>query len=222
MNDDSSTLDLRVVGVLDSYRTRGEFNDTGPFHFRRIGEDAEEGKPVRVLLVKVVPGTTAAFEETVIRALQAIAPTWTFEITTLEADRREHFRAVVLPLMLGATVAGFLLLMVVLGLTGVMWQNVTRRTREIGLRRAVGACRSNIHRQVIAEVMITAAFALVLDLLIVVQLPAFGPFSFLPFGVVIAAMVVTAAFMILLVGACGFYPGWTATRIQPAEALHYE
>ena len=36
------------------------------------------------------------------------------------------------------------------------------------------------------------------------------------------AALVSAFVMISLAGACGLYPGWTATRVQPAEALHYE
>ena len=43
--------------------------------------------------------------------------------------------------MVGGLVAGFLMVMVGLGLIGVLWQNVTQRTREIGLRRATGAAR---------------------------------------------------------------------------------
>ena len=44
-----------------------------------------------------------------------------------------------MPLIAVGLVAGFLMLMVALGLLGVLWQNVTQRTREMGLRRAKGA-----------------------------------------------------------------------------------
>ena len=64
----------------------------------------------------------------------------------LELGRREHLQSQLIPLMIFGIVSGFLLLMVVLGLTGVMWQNVTRRTREVGLRRAAGAARTNGRR----------------------------------------------------------------------------
>ena len=43
------------------------------------------------------------------------------------------------PLVGVGLVAAFLMLMVALGLLGVLWQSVTQRTREIGLRRAKGA-----------------------------------------------------------------------------------
>ena len=41
--------------------------------------------------------------------------------------------------------------MVALGLSGVVWQNVTQRTAEIGLRRAKGARIGDIHRQILGE-----------------------------------------------------------------------
>ena len=49
-------------------------------------------------------------------------------------------------------VAAFLLIMVALGLTGVLWLNVTQRTREIGLRRAKGAGRNTV---VVDRIMVT-------------------------------------------------------------------
>ena len=107
-----------------------------------------------------------------------------------------------------------------LGLTGVMWQNVTRRTREMGLRRAAGAARSSIHRQIVGEVIITAGFGVALGVLLALQLPLLVPNA--RFGVVLAAVAVSAVFMLVLAAGCGLYPGWTATRIHPAEALHYE
>ena len=57
-------------------------------------------------------------------------------------------------------VAGFLMLMVALGLTGVLWQNVTQRTREIGLRRAKGATARRIHRQILGELLVMTTLAL--------------------------------------------------------------
>ena len=67
--------------------------------------------------------------------------------------------------------AGFLLLMVALGLTGVVWQNVTQRIREIGLRRAKGARIENIHRQILGELVVMTSLALLVGVLLVAQVP---------------------------------------------------
>jgi putative ABC transport system permease protein len=103
-----------------------------------------------------------------------------------------------------------------------MWQNVIRRTREIGLRRAAGAQRTSIHRQIVLEVMITASFGVLLGIALGAQVPVIGPFTFVPLVVIVQGLVISAVFMLSLAALCGLYPGWSATRIQPAEALHYE
>ena len=71
--------------------------------------------------------------------MQAIAPNWSFEVQPLYESRDSNFKRRLLPIIVVGVVAIFLLIMVALGLTGVLWQNVTQRTKEIGLRRAKGA-----------------------------------------------------------------------------------
>jgi len=220
-DDEPDRPGQRVVGVIRAYRHRGDFSPQIPYLFEYNPIDPA-GIPVNRLLLKVTPGTTAEFEELLSERLHAVAPDWGFSIQSLELAREDYFRTTLIPLSLLSVLAGFLLLMVVLGLTGVLWQNVTRRTRETGLRRAVGATRRLIHQQIVGEVMVTAALGLTLGIAVVLQLPAFENFSFLPFPLVVGAAILSALFMISLAGGCGLYPGWTATRIQPAEALHYE
>ena len=65
------------------------------------------------------------------------------------------------PLAIMGMVAGFLLLMVALGLSGVLWQNVTQRIRELGLRRAKGADRARIKRQIFMEIALMTGIAMV-------------------------------------------------------------
>ena len=51
--------------------------------------------------------------------------------------------------------------MVGLGLTGVVWQSVTQRIREFGLRRAKGATIRSVRAQVLTEMMIMTSLALI-------------------------------------------------------------
>jgi putative ABC transport system permease protein len=222
MRDEGSEQDLRVVGVLRAWRRGGELEAPRPAYFTRAGDRDDRGTEARFMVIRVAPGTPADFEEPLTERLHAVAPEWSYTVKTLAADREGQLQSEILPLTLGATVGGFLLVMVVLGLTGVMWQNVTRRTREIGVRRAMGASMSDVHRQIVTEVMMTAAFGLFVGVLIVIQIPLVAPSLGLSYAVVLTALAIAALLTILLAGACGLYPGWTATRVEPAEALHYE
>lgn len=215
--------DMRVVGVVRDYRRGGELDENASYYLAPalLGRP-EQAKLLNTLIVRLAPGTPAAFEETLVETLQSIAGGWSFGVVHVEQAREDHLRARLAPLAFLGVVAVFLLLMVVLGLTGVMWQNVTRRTREIGLRRAAGAHRGRIQRQIVGEVAVTAAFGLAAGLPLVLQVPLIGPFTFVPFAVVLPAALISAVSILALATLCGLYPGWSATRIHPAKALHYE
>ena len=122
----------------------------------RVGADCRVTWSIRVR-----PGVTAEFEEHLVNTLQAMAPDWSFSMKPTEDVRTEYLRNNYLtPLAIMGMVAGFLLLMVALGLSGVLWQNVTQRIRELGLRRAKGADRARIKRQIFMEIALMTGIAL--------------------------------------------------------------
>ena len=121
-----------------------------------------------------------------------------------------------------AIVAFFLLLMVALGLLGVLWQNLLQRTREVGLRRAAGASRSAVHRQVLFEQVILTSFGVLLGVIVVVQVPILELVGFIRPQVFAGGLLFAMAAIYLLSTFCALYPGFLASRVQPAEALRYE
>ena len=152
----------------------------------------------------------------------AVAPEITFEPRSLERLRRQELRNQIMPLIAGGIVSFFLIAMVTLGLTGVLWQNVIKRTREIGLRRAIGASSAHIHRQVLSEVVLLASVAVLIGTIIVLQLPALGLFSIVAEPAFAAGLAGALATIYGLTVLCGLYPSWLASRLQPADALRYE
>ena len=140
--------------------------------------------------------------------------------------RERYLRDRLTPLVAAALVAGFLMLMVALGLSGVLWQSVTQRTRELGLRRAKGATRQAIHRQILAELLLVATFGILLAALILGQVWALDLLDVeglrIEPGVFAASLGLSTLLLLGLTALCGLYPSWLATRVEPAEALHYE
>lgn len=217
----------RVIGVFEDFRKDGELSTPESFMFQRVRLDdgvPKENLPGR-LLVRLAPGTPASFEETVVKRLMADAPDWSFEVQRADVMRESKLRQYTLPLVAVGTVAGFLLLMVALGLTGVVWQSVTQRIREFGLRRAKGATIVNIRRQVLVEMVIMTSLALIVGVILLVQLPLLplpSDLEFIPAGVFGASIAISIAAIYALTLLCGWYPSRLATKVQPAEALHYE
>lgn len=237
----------RVVGVIQDFRQFGEYSTPGNYMFTRndivtaslppapaagggTGKAGAEADPDRVdarlpnaIVIHVRPGVTAEFEERLMKSLQAMAPDWSFGMKPTEDTRTEYLRNNYLtPLAIMAMVAGFLLLMVALGLSGVLWQNVTQRIRELGLRRAKGADRAHIRLQIFMEIILMTAIALAVGLVLLVQVPMFGWLGAVPPGLYATSLALAAVLLCVLTAFCGWYPSLLATRIPPAEALRYE
>jgi len=214
--------ELRIVGVVREFRQDGEFASPKNYLFRRHRLDDEERRPPGSLLVRLRPGTTAAFEERLVKRLQAVAPEWSFEVKPLVQMRETRSTLAVGPLIASGVIAGFLLLMVGMGLTGVLWQTVTQRTREIGLRRAKGATAGDIRTQILGELVVMTSVGVLAGAAIALQFPLLKLTGLISNGVYLASLVVSAACIYLLTMACAWYPSRMATRVSPAEALHYE
>jgi putative ABC transport system permease protein len=214
--------EMRVVGVVDDYRPGGELArpKNYAFYFKASGDLSQ--RPPQVILLRVAPGTTRSLEERLVRRLQAVAPGCSFEVQPLANLREVNSRFRLLPLVVGGIIAFFLLSMVGLGLLGVLWQNVLRRTRELGLRRAVGAARAAVHAQVVSEQLLLTTFGILLGLLLLGQLPFLGVTGFLGTGVFVSGLVVAIVALYLLAVICSLYPSALAGRVQPADALRYE
>jgi putative ABC transport system permease protein len=154
--------------------------------------------------------------------LKAVAKDWAFQVQPLVELRESALQQLLVPVGIAGLVAAFLMIMVALGLTGVLWQNVTQRTKEIGLRRAKGATRQRIYRQILGELFIITSFGLFVGVLVVVQFPLLDLIGFISAKVYVVSIIVSLVMIYLLTLVCGLYPSWLATKVQPAEALHHE
>jgi putative ABC transport system permease protein len=224
---DPGLEEQRVVGVVAAYREDGEIDGQAwQALYRKPLRDADpskrENRPPSNLIVRVRPGTTASFEEPLIKHLQAIARTWSFEVAPMAEARATMIAFAAAPVAAIGLIAGFLMLMVALGLTGVLWQSVTQRTREIGLRRAKGAERTRVQRQILGELVVMTSMAVAVAAVLVAQVPIISPFYWVETHVYVVGFIMAVATIYLLTLLCGWYPSRLATRVEPAEALRYE
>lgn len=220
--EEDETTTLQVVGVVDTYRKDGEVAGSDQMMFRRISPNARYGRLGNHLMVRVHPGTPPDLEQRLATRLQQVLPDVSFRVRHMERMRMNMLRTRLAPVIVGAIVGAFLIAMVALGLTGVLWQSVTRRTREIGLRRAMGASGPNVHRQILAEVVLLSTIAVIAGSIVILQLPIIGVFRIVTPPAFALGFVTSLATIYALTILCGLYPSWLASRLTPAEALRYE
>jgi putative ABC transport system permease protein len=110
-----------------------------------------------------------------------------------------------------------------IGVMNIMLVSVTERTREIGVRKAIGAKRSNILAQFLIEAVTLSAVGGVIGVIL-----GSGLTLALRYGISMPATlsvfwIVTALVLCALIGIVfGVYPAWKAARLDPVEALRYE
>jgi putative ABC transport system permease protein len=215
---------MRVVGVIREFRKDGEYAAPENFLFNRnrLDDPDVEVQPPNEIVVRVKPGTTAAFEEKAVTHLRDAEPEWTFQAEPLAQSRETSHRLWLAPLSAAAVISVFLLVMVAMGLTGVLWLHVTQRTREIGLRRAKGATIVNIQRQLVGEVVVLTSIACLVGVAIIAQFPLLDVFSAVSPMVYGVSVAISLVCIYLLSMACAWVPSRLASAIQPAEALRYE
>lgn len=133
----------------------------------------------------------------------------------------------ILQVLLGS-IASISLFVAGIGIMNIMYVTVTERTREIGLRKAIGATKSDILRQFLAEAIVLTSVAGIIGMLfgfslswlaIQIILKFQSGWTFVvPWNGAILGFGVSAAIGIIF----GYFPARTASKLNPIEALRYE
>jgi putative ABC transport system permease protein len=193
---------------------------------RVVGTSRAKTRSVNQIMVKVREGEDLSEAEEEMRRLLrqrhrlADGRDDDFSIRNLaeiQATREESARTLAMLLL---SVAGVSLIVGGIGIMNIMLVSVTERTKEIGLRMAVGARPRDVMSQFLIEATLIALIGGVIGILIgtgiaiIVAAQAGWP-------LVINPMVALAAFLFSgLVGVVsGFYPAFRAARLDPVEAL---
>jgi predicted permease len=222
---DGNNQSYEIIGVVGNAKSRTVGEDTRPILYRSLDQTvADDPSQMGYTLVVHTPGNPTALADAVRRQVYAIDPAIAiYNEETME----EHVRtAFVLPrfaAMLFGVFGGIGLLLATVGLYGVMSFAVSRRTREIGIRMALGAQPGTVRRLVVRQGMTLAVVALVLGwpaAWFLAKLASSFLYGIAPHDTFTFATVPVVLATVALV-AC-WIPARRAASINPTDALRTE
>ncbi|MDY5786198.1 ABC transporter permease [Corynebacterium sp.] len=231
---DSQTAVFTIVGVLEQKNTApfgGGGGANAPVEVYipvtaadRLGQPVTSVTEFSVQTVGDVD--TAAFQS----ELQSYVDRWyqrndNYEITVLDLSQSMEQLTSVFGIIARvlAAIGGISLLVGGIGVMNIMLITVTERTREIGVRKALGATQNDIRSQFIVESMLVCLIGGVIGVILggaigMIATASFDAFVYPPLGAVLVSLLFSLATGIFF----GAYPASKAAKMQPIDALRYE
>jgi putative ABC transport system permease protein len=212
----------RVVGIVENERIHGLVADAPPTMYLSLSQAPQRGGTVTLLVATVVPPLSlVGGVRRTIASLDQEVPIYdvtTMAATVREASARERFASLVLGVFAGVAV-----FLAMLGVHGVLAYLVAQRGREVGVRMALGATRSDVVRMIVGQGALMAGLGLALGLGGALALARL--LRGLLFGVSasdpgVYAAVVTGLVLVSLTATA--LPARRAARIDPAASLRGE
>ncbi|MGE5357693.1 MAG: ABC transporter permease, partial [Bacteroidales bacterium] len=211
---------MQVVGVAADGKYRQLTEARMPYVFLPFAQRQQ----YRATVVVAYKGDVATAIGAVRREVKALDPSMPiFEVKTMDQFLERAMMAPRLSAMLAAPTGILAAIIAAMGLYGVMAYSVSRRTREVGIRMAIGAAPLNIVRMVMRQGMTMAGIGLALGLVLALTGTCFIALLLLGVTPTDPLVFVVVPLLLAVVAAVACYiPARRAIKVDPLQALRTE
>jgi predicted permease len=217
----TSRLDTVIIGIAQNSKYSEVKRQIPPVFFRPYRQDTDLGAAYFYVRAAGDPAHVASAITAVVKQLDPNLPI--VDLKTLSQQVRENTFLDRMMTTLSALFAGLATLLAAVGLYGVLAYTVSQRTREIGLRMALGAAPGRVRTMVLRQVAWMTVVGAVVGLagaIAVGKGAATLLFELTPWDPAVLAISATLLASVAL--AAGFIPARRASLIDPMRALRYE
>jgi predicted permease len=217
----TTKLDIEIVGVLKDSRYSDLKEDPIPVFYTPLEQSAQWGGLYYYVRTAVEPESVAQQMRREVAALDSNLPVR--ELKTMETQIEENMFAERIMSTLSGGMAGLATVLAAVGLYGVLAFSVARRTREIGIRMALGANAGRVRGLVMREMLWILAIGTVFGLGAAAATMKFTQsmlFGLKPWDVFVYASASIALWAVAI--AAAYLPARRATSVDPMVALRYE
>ncbi len=158
------------------------------------------------------------------RKIRKLRPTESdnFSINKLETLMGAFNNVMGVVLLVGLLVTSISLFVGGVGVMNIMFVSVTERTREIGIRKAIGAKRRSILFQFLFEACAICLMGGVIGIVLAALLTAVINAALMPASLSLPILIIAVLVSVFVGTLAGFVPAWRGARLNPVEALRYE
>ena len=216
-----STLDTTIVGVVQDAKYSDVKQKVPPLFFRAYRQDKQPGSMQVYVRTAGDPAHAASAVTAVVKRIDPNLPIE--QLKTMPDQVRDNTFLDRMMTTLSAAFAFLATLLAAIGLYGVLAYTVAQRTREIGLRMALGAAPARVRGMVLRQVAMMTLVGALVGLAgaigvgkgaqsILYQMTAADPW----------VLTISAGVLALVAMCAGFIPAHRASRVDPMLALRYE